>query len=632
MQYNATNRLTWICVDATAEDWELAGESAAIDAVIDATGLTSLAAMRTFYGALRPWLTKPPTDSTRNVLIRGQLALNQVDCKTHGTKGRTAKCLGIYPQSISLDANGLPAVDCRDIESGFLRIYWDQVDITLDQAGQDELTQVLSIGAGDICGWTDAANPLNTDMLGSMIWVHMAGHVFISGNNGASGAWNDRRIAVPLAYGTQGANHSATTTVLFGLYNNQYTDMSGLTLRTNGGGRADSDNICIADMRGFSTAWSRFSAASCGTGVLITGGGGRQLDGRASYIGLNHVGLAIGNELGQQNYVAADCIQGGAFCTGTRQSPSGVEGLPQLSHFIIEGNGINIWSAGGLWLDPGYVEGDLEGGDIVVGGGVRSDTRAACCLDPDGSGKERCVAPEESHSSTPAGSDITYINVSGSKFDGVIAGSVDFCIGPGANRGQVDEVDLRVGGMIMGKEGTFSGGEGHVDKCIEAGAPWSCCTGPRAGTCRPPTVDVTGLTDLSNWASVEKPPGYAGRWIGKLAGFGKRSLSSTWKTPLAADDLLVGELPFNLFPTAFSCVAQGLKASIQVSAHECDSNGSSCSAIGAVANVKSVNTRVRDTTFTDRVIEVDDWVRFNVDSVETAPDSLTCTLEGWPSD
>jgi len=503
--HNTTSGKTWVCINATTEDWDYAGESKAIDAFVDFTGLSSLAAMQAAAASLRPYLVSPQTDSNRNVVWRGPTTWNFTDMKTYGTTDSTAVGVLIAPVG-ALDGNSLPAVDCtRDISSGYLTIHLDDFRLTLNQTGQTKLTHGVKLSAGDLCGWSNLTTTDSTTIGRLVNWLIMDGSAQIGVSNNPADTWQDNRIPLPVAM----TGHSTTTTVLWANTFQTGADLRNLDLHLNCNGATDDDNIGFLDIRSFSTAYPRIRVGACGTDMLVTGGGGRMMDLQWGYIGTADVGLAFGNEFGAQSYVAADCVQGGAYCTNTRPTGNVTFDPPRITNVTIEGNDFNVVSVADLWIDPGYVEGE----PLIIGAGFRSDTLEPCCEEP--AGAPTCNAPEEA--TMPAGAEISYYPFTGGHFAGVLTsagGGVDsgVCFGPGANRGRTSEVDFSVEGWLKGSASAFTGGAWDVATyCTGSGAPWACCSGAGAGTCRAPYVDASRLVgEGTNWVA---PASYTGTWI-----------------------------------------------------------------------------------------------------------------------
>jgi hypothetical protein len=101
------------------------------------------------------------------------------------------------------------------------------------------------------------------------------------------------------------------------------------------------------------------------------------------------------------------------------------------------------------------------------------------------------------------------------------------------------------------------------------------------------------------------------------------------KAPATTDDFLFVKVPTTATPTSFDCVANGgTLTTIDITIHECNSNGASCATIGAVNTVTVVDTDTPDTSFTDTTLTAGNWLRAVVGTVTwTSPGFITCTLK-----
>jgi hypothetical protein len=464
--------------------WAASGfAQAQVDVVVDFTGKTPLQAMQDAAASIRPYTALPQTDETRYVRWTGAMPAIPLDqMKRYGTRGLTRKGIVIAPVG-ALDARGLPEIDCsRNIARGSLVIELDNLNLGARLgSGSDYLSHLVSLSAGDVCGWADAADRSNAFMMGTLpSWLVVRGTAWINGGAGPS-RWSGIRSPIPVAY----PGHSPTTTVGLGLFGQLGADLSGLSLHINCGGKNDADNVGLVDIQSFSTALPLVRIGSCGTAAFQTGNGGRQWHAQ-SYMGNNRIGFALGNQLGCGAYVAEDCILGGDHCKGTRPAPfAGHCAEPPMPEVTIEGNDRNVVSVGTFRLGPGtYTEGAAttgDGGMLIQGAGFNSATLEVCCEPKPGT---TCARPVEFN---PAAGNI---RVDGGQFSGE-AHNVDFCFGPEANDGVADEVQFAFEGYAVGRASSFRGGN------------W-----PRA-----PTVDVSRWSSQGYWSNPAKPPGYTGRWL-----------------------------------------------------------------------------------------------------------------------
>lgn len=115
------------------------------------------------------------------------------------------------------------------------------------------------------------------------------------------------------------------------------------------------------------------------------------------------------------------------------------------------------------------------------------------------------------------------------------------------------------------------------------------------------------------------------------------SYSFPWlaSSVVATNDIVVHEVESTFTPTRWACVADGGSGltTIDASIEECNSNGASCTGIGATSTVTATNTTVADTAFTDTTLTAGNWLKFTFGTITwTSPGTFSCTLRGTRND
>lgn len=479
-----------------------------IDAVVDVTGMDTVTAMRELNGSIWPYTKTTPTDSFRTVVWTGQATLDVQQLKTYGTSGNTRKGVVIAPTTNTLDGNSLPEIDCDRLalNAGRLHIIMVNLSLNVTETGQTKLSQIFTIGAEDVCGFTTstASDPSAYGRVTSTVFI--SGQYRSFGGDVSSGSWQAGRPP----YAGARTGHSTTTTVFWGMYGATGIMMNDLTLELNCGGIvSDHDDIGFFHQWAFSNGNPLIRATSCGTGVMALPNGGVQFE-NYIYTGTNDIGFTDMVEFGGGQFVASDCVKG--FCSGDRPGGAWATNVEQSSHISRLISESNIYSnfvtwAGGWKVSSGYVhsQGQASHDGMIIGGGTRSDNRQVCCEDPDGAGPVTCDSP------SVVSSDWADEEVNGFSYHGLLTYGSDLCMGPGVHTKQEGaEPQIVITGTI-GTSTTNVRGVWGNSNCTANGVPWPCCSGVGAGSCSQPNVDASQFTAVSG-ASAEKPLGYTGYW------------------------------------------------------------------------------------------------------------------------
>jgi len=131
-----------------------------------------------------------------------------------------------------------------------------------------------------------------------------------------------------------------------------------------------------------------------------------------------------------------------------------------------------------------------------------------------------------------------------------------------------------------------------------------------------------GAADKSLQESVED---------GDLVGGGgmTKTVDVSWKAPVVGDDVFVKVSAGPITLLGLDCIATGATtpSAFVVTIDECTSGGASCVSSGGTVTLSALTTNTADTTFTDAVVDDNDWIRLDVTSLTTAPDYAHCRLE-----
>lgn len=128
-------------------------------------------------------------------------------------------------------------------------------------------------------------------------------------------------------------------------------------------------------------------------------------------------------------------------------------------------------------------------------------------------------------------------------------------------------------------------------------------------------TDVTGVLPIANGGTGSATP--------------TSTFDVSWDAPVITTDRYVKVSDGAITLTRLDCIATGAVTPVDfvINVDECTADGASCNASGGTVTLAAVATNTGDATFTDAAVDDDDWIRFDVFSLTTAPIQAHCRLE-----